>query len=178
MNAIGEVLTALRRVIRAADLHSKYLEKTAGLTAPQLLLLQILRDRGETTSGELARAMTLSQATVTTILDRLEKRLLVSRRRSQTDKRKVYTALTEAGEQAVRAAPTPLQHHFVRQFQDLHDWEQAMIIASLQRVAQMMDAQHLDAAPLLDVGALDRDSPEEAGPANPATARPPRPPRT
>src|SRR5690554_269469 len=113
MPAIEEVLTALRRVIRATDLHSKHLEKTVGLTAPQLLLLQILRDRGDLTSGELARRMNLSQATVTTILDRLERRELVQRIRSETDKRKVYTALTEAGEAILREAPLPLQQHFV-----------------------------------------------------------------
>ena len=31
-----------------------------------------------------------------------------------------------------------------------------MIISSLQRVAQMMDAQHIDASPVLDIGLLDR----------------------
>ena len=31
-----------------------------------------------------------------------------------------------------------------------------MIISSLQRVAYMMDAEHIDATPVLDVGALDR----------------------
>ena len=31
-----------------------------------------------------------------------------------------------------------------------------MIIASLQRVAHMMDAQHIDASPVLDVGTIDR----------------------
>jgi hypothetical protein len=31
-----------------------------------------------------------------------------------------------------------------------------MIISALQRVAQMMDAQHIDASPVLDVGVLDR----------------------
>ncbi|MFT6288566.1 MAG: hypothetical protein ACJA09_003329 [Alcanivorax sp.] len=31
-----------------------------------------------------------------------------------------------------------------------------MIIAALQRVAHMMDAEHIDASPVLDVGALDR----------------------
>lgn len=165
MPAIDDVLTALRRVIRATDLHSKHLEKTVGLTAPQLLLLQILRDRVELTSGDLARRMSLSQATVTTILDRLEKRQLVQRTRSVSDKRKVYTALTEAGEAILRQAPMPLQQHFIRQFQDLQEWEQAMILASLQRIAHMMDADHLDASPVLDVGPLDRasrDSSEEA----------------
>ena len=39
-----------------------------------------------------------------------------------------------------------------------------MIIASLQRVATMMDAEEIDAAPVLDVGALDRQSsPAENG---------------
>ena len=34
-----------------------------------------------------------------------------------------------------------------------------MILASLQRVAEMMDAGDIDASPLLDVGSLDRSSP-------------------
>ena len=156
MNPVEDVLTALRRVIRATDLHSRQLEKTVGLTAPQLLLLQILRQKGEVTIGTLARDMNLSQATVTTVMDRLEDRGLARRIRGETDKRKVYATLTEAGDQLLLNAPTLLQQSFIRQFQDLQDWEQAMILSSLQRVAQMMDAQHLDASPVLDVGPLDR----------------------
>ncbi len=153
---IEEVLIALRRVIRATDLHSRHLNKTTGLTSPQLLLLQAIRDRGEVTIGELAKEITLSQATVTTILDRLESRDYIYRERSQTDKRKVHAYLTNKGSEAVKEAPTPLQENFVKQFRDLKDWEQSMIISSLQRVAQMMDAEHIDAAPVLDIGALDR----------------------
>ena len=33
-----------------------------------------------------------------------------------------------------------------------------MIIAALQRVAHMMDAQQIDAAPVLDIGSIDRQS--------------------
>ncbi|MFC3152611.1 MarR family winged helix-turn-helix transcriptional regulator [Litoribrevibacter euphylliae] len=153
---IDEVLVALRRVIRATDLHSKYLSKTTGLTAPQILLLQSIRDKGQVTIGELAAEVSLSQATVTTILDRLEKRELIYRERSSTDKRKVHAFLTDAGSEMLKDAPTPLQDHFAKQFNDLQEWEQTMIIASLQRVAHMMDAQHIDASPVLDVGILDR----------------------
>lgn len=156
MSSADEVLTALRRVIRATDLHSRHLEKTVGLTAPQLLLLQTLRQCGQVTIGSLAKDMNLSQATVTTVMDRLEERGLVTRTRSNTDKRKVFAALTESGDKLLINAPTLLQQQFIRQFQDLQDWEQAMILAALQRVAQMMDAQHLDASPVLDIGALDR----------------------
>ncbi|MYM64386.1 MarR family transcriptional regulator [Pseudomaricurvus sp. HS19] len=156
LNSIEEVLVALRRVIRATDLHSKHLAKTTGLTAPQILLLQTIRDKGEVTIGELATEMSLSQATVTTILDRLEKRELVYRERSREDKRKVHAHLTDAALETLKDAPMPLQDQFARQFADLQPWEQTMIISSLQRVAQMMDAQHIDASPVLDIGTLDR----------------------
>lgn len=158
MNRIEEVLVALRRVIRATDLHSKHLAKTTGLTAPQVLLLQTIRNKGEVTIGELANEISLSQATVTSILDRLEKRELVYRERSKEDKRKVHAYLTEQATSTLKEAPIPLQEHFARQFNDLQEWEQTMIISSLQRVAQMMDAQHIDASPILDIGILDRQS--------------------
>ena len=156
MDKIEEVLITLRRLIRATDLHSKQLVKTAGLTAPQLLLLQAIREQGQVTIGALAKEISLSQATVTTILDRLEKRGLVYRERSSEDKRKVHAYLTDKGADIIRDAPTPLQEHFVKQFRDLREWEQSMIISSLQRVALMMDAEHIDASPVLDVGDLDR----------------------
>ncbi|NIB40655.1 MarR family transcriptional regulator [Pseudomaricurvus alkylphenolicus] len=156
MNRIDEVLVSLRRVIRATDLHSKHLAKTTGLTAPQILLLQAIRDKAQVTIGELANEISLSQATVTNILDRLEKRELVYRERSTEDKRKVHAYLTDKATEMLKDSPIPLQEHFTRQFSDLQDWEQMMIISSLQRVALMMDAQHIDASPVLDVGTLDR----------------------
>lgn len=161
LDRIEEVLVALRRVIRATDLHSKHLAKTTGLTAPQILLLQTIRDKQEATIGEIASEISLSQATVTTILDRLEKRNLVYRERSQEDKRKVHACLTDEGTEILKRAPIPLQEQFTREFGDLHEWEQTMIISALQRVAQMMDAQHIDASPVLDIGTLDRQTAQE-----------------
>lgn len=155
---IEEVLSSLRRLIRATDLHSKYLSKTTGLTAPQILLLQAIRDKGEVTISELAHEISLSQATVTTILDRLEKRGLVYRKRSERDKRVVHAHLTDKARETLKTAPMPLQDHFTRQFSNLQDWEQLMIISSLQRLAAMMDAQNIDASPVLDIGLLDRQS--------------------
>lgn len=164
LNRIEEVLVALRRLIRATDLHSKYLAKTTGLTAPQILLLQTIRDNDYLTIGELAAIVSLSQATVTTILDRLEKRKLIFRERSTVDKRKVFAFLTDEGTEMLKTAPIPLQDQFTRQFSDLQEWEQTLILSALQRVAQMMDAQHIDASPVLDIGALNRQATEEKRP--------------
>jgi DNA-binding MarR family transcriptional regulator len=156
MEKVNEVLVTLRRIIRATDLYSKQLAKNTGLTSPQMLLLQILRNKGEQTVGVLAKEMSLSQATVTTILDRLEKKALIIRERSTSDRRKVQVDVTDSAVEILKDAPLPLQHQFTQQFNDLQEWEQLMMISSLSRIAQMMDAQHIDAAPVLDVGTLDR----------------------
>lgn len=155
MSGVEDVLVALRRVIRATDIHSRKLIKTSGLTAPQLLLMQAIARAGEASIGEISKSVSLSQATVTSILDRLEKRQFLYRQRSAQDKRKVHIVLTEEGRAMLAKAPTPLQESFVRQFNALQDWEQAMIVSALQRVAQMMNAGDIDASPFLHLGELD-----------------------
>ncbi|MDN6320234.1 MAG: MarR family transcriptional regulator [Marinobacter sp.] len=157
MSNYEHVLVALRRVIRATDLHSKRLSKNAGLTGPQLLIMRTIRELGEVTIGTIADKVSLSQATVTTILDRLEHRQLVYRVRSTQDKRKVHAHLTVSGADILSRAPSPLQEEFIKKFQNLHEWEQNMILASLQRVANMMDADDIDASPVLDVGPVLKD---------------------
>lgn len=145
-----QVLKTLRQIIRAIDLHSKQLERESGLTGPQLLVLQAVHDRGQLTGGELARAVCLSQATVTSILDRLEARGLLARTRGDSDKRKVWIELSVRGREVLATAPPLLQDSFSEAFNQLRPWEQSLILSSLQRVAEMMQASSLDAAPLID----------------------------
>ena len=159
METIEQVLVALRRIIRATDIHSSHLAKTTGMTAPQILLLRALRERPDTSVSGLSEQISLSHATVTTMINRLEKRGLVARKKSTRDKRVVHVSLTSAGATLVEKAPVPLQNRFTDQFQELEGWEQSMILASLQRIASMMDAQQLDASPVLDIGELDRQPP-------------------
>ena len=153
-----DVLIALRKIIRATDIHSRRLTKTVGLTAPQLLVLQAIRGLGAVAISRLSTEVSLSQATVTTILDRLEKRGYVERRRSDKDKRVVHALLTDAGREMLEKAPTPLQEAFSLRFEALEPWEKSLILAALQRVASMMDAEELDASPFLEVGDLARYS--------------------
>jgi len=163
MNSVHQVLVALRRIIRATDLHSSHLAKTTGMTAPQILLLQSVAALPGASVREIAADISLSQATVSTIIDRLEKRELLYRERSTRDKRVVHVRLTARGRELLEDAPTPLQDQLARQFAEVADWEQAMILSALQRVAQMMDAEELDAAPVLDIGNLDRQDSPPAG---------------
>lgn len=148
------VLIALRRIIRAIDLRSKNLAQHHGLTVPQLVVLQEINRSEEVSTGQLAKNVSLSNATVTGILDRLAKRELVNRRRSGNDKRSVLVKLTGKGTDMLTKAPLLLQDHFVSEFSELADWEQNLILSSLQRVAHMMEAKDLDAAPLLVSGEI------------------------
>ena len=152
VNQEEQVLICLRQIIRATDLYSRQLSKKVGLTAPQLLVLQAIRAVGAVSVSALAKEISLSQATVTTIIDRLESRGLVTRHRSTQDKRIVHTTLTPKGQSMVDTAPRPLQDVFSTRFDGLEEWEKSMIVASLQRVASMMNAEDIDASPVLHVG--------------------------
>lgn len=156
-----DVLIAVRKIIRATDIHSRHLARTAGLTTPQLMVLQSIDSLGTVAIARLAEAVSLSQATVTTIIDRLEQRGLVERRRSAADRRVVNACLTAAGAGVLAQAPAPLQETFTARFERLAEWEQSLILSALQRVAAMMDADALDAAPILDIGDLDRGNRQE-----------------
>lgn len=148
-----ELLLALRKVIRATDLYSKQLNKLAGLTAPQLLILREVAAAPEgITASAVAQNITLSPATVSNVIDRLEHKQFIRRERSTQDRRRVVLWLTEAGAQRMHAAPRPLQEDFIERFQDLEDWEQSQLLAAMQRIAGMMNAERLDAAEVLDVG--------------------------
>jgi len=137
MEKHDEVLVALRQIIRAIDMHSKRLIKEAGLTSPQLLLLKGINELGQISMRQLADHTNMSQAI-----------------RSETDKRKVHATLTDAGRALLAQAPTPLQERFIQRFQALEAWEQTLLLSSLQRISSMMNADAIDAAPVLSVRPL------------------------
>jgi DNA-binding MarR family transcriptional regulator len=150
-----DVLIAIRRIIRSVDLHSMHLVKQFGLTGPQLIVLREISQSGETSASEMARTISLSQATLTGILDRLEKRGLIFRRRSNQDRRRVPVKVTAAGEHLLALTPPLMQESFTEQFLGLQSWEQHVILGSLQRLVVMMDARHISAAPILTSGPIE-----------------------
>ncbi|MEQ8661870.1 MAG: MarR family transcriptional regulator [Gammaproteobacteria bacterium] len=149
-----EVLVALRQILRTTDSQSKRLARETGLTTAQFVSLQTIGAAGAMTAGELARALNLTQATVTAVVTRLEKRGFIARRRAEDDKRRVIVSPTAAGAALLAAAPTSLQARLERRFATLEPWERLHILAAVQRLAALMDATTLEAAPVLDVGSI------------------------
>lgn len=153
------IVAAIRRLMRAVDLHSRRLVEEYGLTGPQLATLQEAARTGPLAASALARAVHLSGATMTGILSRLEKLGFVERARGESDRRTVMVSVTPSGRRLLARAPSLLQDRFREELSRLETWEQMMMLANLQRIASMMDAEELDAAPHLvaDARAFDQD---------------------
>lgn len=168
-NRVDESLIALRRIIRATSLHERDLAQAAGMTPAKLRVLQILNDRaeGSTTPKALAVQMGVAQATITALVDKLVAAGQVVRQRSETDRRQTNVVITETGRTTVRDAPDALQQRFVRAFERMEDWEQAQLVSSLERVAAMLDAEDIDASPVLTTGEIHAGDKGILSPKNP-----------
>ncbi len=151
----SDALIALRRIQRRTEQASKRLAHMAGMTPSQLVVLQLLDEKGDRTVGDIAKATQLSNATITNLVDKLEAQGLVGRRRDEFDRRRVVLTLLKEGQGRMSAAPDLLQETFIGRFDGLEPWRQAMLISALEQLAELLDAERIDAAPILDVGALD-----------------------
>ncbi len=170
----NEIVAALRRIMRAVDQHSRQLLDGFGLTGPQLLVLQEAARRGDAAASTLARGVHLSRPTVTGILDRLEKRGLVVRSPDPKDRRSHRISVTAAGTRMLEHAPSLLQDRFRLELGSAEEWERTMILATLQRIASMMDAESLAAAPVLVTGPMSSVDPSAGDtPPSPAAASDP-----
>ncbi len=136
-----EILVCLRQIMRATDLHSKQVRKACGLTLPQVMLLRAISAQGDVTVRKLARDISLSQPTVTTILDRLEEKGLVERVRSLHDRRIVNARLTQQGKAMLDIAPPLLDERFMQRFADLPEDEQHALQDALVKIVRLLDQE-------------------------------------
>ena len=144
------LFAAVRRIIQASDVFSKRLHRATGLTTAQALTLRTIAAAGETTTRKLSDAVSLSPATLTSVLDRLEANGLVERYRSATDRRVVHARLTPRG--AAQAAETSplLDSQFIDRFRRLPAKRRKEISSALLEAAGMMNADATDAAPAVN----------------------------
>ena len=91
------LLASMREITHAADKHSRYVVKKLGLSSAHIVVLRAIRDLGDGTTRQLSKNVSLSQATVTVLLNKLEQLSLIERQRSAKDRRIVHSKLTKAG---------------------------------------------------------------------------------
>ncbi|PNU06769.1 MarR family winged helix-turn-helix transcriptional regulator [Novosphingobium guangzhouense] len=134
-------LTALRKILDAADMDNRKMAAATGLTPSQGLVLRQICAHEATTPGAVAAALRFGQATITNIVDRLVALGLVTRTRSMADKRQILLQATEEGREKLRASPFPLQLRFSQGYAQLERWEQAMLLAGLERLGSLLSTE-------------------------------------
>lgn len=154
----GEIVPVLRRIIRGLDLHSRHLVHEVGLTWPQLATLRAAERLAPCSIGALARAVPLGPATLTGIVQRLERAGYIRRSPHEQDGRSASVTITAAGRSLLGEAPSLLQDRFHTELAKLEDWGRFQTTASLQRITEMTDVETLDASPILVAGPVDSDT--------------------
>ena len=87
----------------------------------------------------------------------MEKRGLVKRIKSDSDGRSVLITVTDEGLRRHDESPDLLQDNFLAELRKLESWEQRLLLSSVERIASMMDAEKIDASPILTSGAIGID---------------------
>ncbi|WP_373085906.1 MarR family winged helix-turn-helix transcriptional regulator [Sneathiella sp.] len=147
-------LTAMRKILHTTERNSKTLLHATGLTPSQLILMHVLEETGEQTAGYVAARMGITQATTTVLIQKLESRGMVERRKGDADRRQSWLSLTPEGIRLLSINPDGAYSRFHREFSELQDWEQMMLITALERVAAMLGDAEQESEMIIDTTAL------------------------
>jgi DNA-binding MarR family transcriptional regulator len=146
----ADVIRSIRRIVQAMDVRSKRVARETGMTIPQIVVLNAVRDFETATTAEISRVANISAATTVTILEKLEARGIVNRRRSTVDRRIVHNELTREGRAMLASAPPLIHRRFFSGMAGLSEGEQQTIIRAFQTVADLLEPDEPQPRGLLD----------------------------
>jgi DNA-binding MarR family transcriptional regulator len=124
---IAALLNAGREYSTAAVMFHHAVADRFGLSVTDLKTLDILQRRGRLTAGEIAAQTGLATASVTSLIDRLEKKRLVRRVRDRIDRRRVVVTLTPNLEKSIAPLFASLSRRLLARFRKYPDDQIAII---------------------------------------------------
>lgn len=154
-----QVLVSLRKIIRAIELQSRKIYAVSQITGPQLLILKSIEKGKDNylTINDLTSITSLSQPTISSLVKTLVRKNLVTKSQDKEDKRRYFLSLSAKGKRALSKAPTLLQDSFLENFNSIPKWEAYMILSCLEKLACLMDAENIDADPILSTSPIKND---------------------
>ncbi len=138
------IIFSIRRLLQAKEYYTKELNKKYRVSSSQLNCILALYENGPLPPSQIAKHIMVNSSTVTGIIDRLEQKDFVERRRISSDRRIITIQLTEAGEKLAEHAPPPIQQKIIDGLKGLPPQEMEKIVNSLQMLTNMLDVQDLD----------------------------------
>ena len=131
-----EVYLALHRAADQLEQGLSEVLRGGGLTSAQYMALQALREAGAEglTCGEVKRHMLCHDSDVTRLVDRLQRSGLVSRTRSEEDRRAVRLHLTDLGRKRLAELDQPVAEYHRRSLAHLEERRLRKLLANLERL--------------------------------------------
>jgi DNA-binding MarR family transcriptional regulator len=124
-------LGGIRTIVAALSRSARSIEWRTGFTNAQLFLLRQIGAGEELSVSDLAARGRTTQGTVSTVLGRVVRAGLVSRRRASDDGRRVMLTLTPKGRRLLRRAPTPPTEALIGALESLTDAEARALATGL-----------------------------------------------
>jgi DNA-binding MarR family transcriptional regulator len=112
-----------------------------GLTPPQFYVLATIGYAGGLPFGEIGVKMMVTVSNLTGIVDRLEDKKLVARKRDETDRRVVHVVLTDKGAKLYKSTIPQFERSVSEIFERLHKPQQKELSALLRKLNQEPSAQ-------------------------------------
>jgi DNA-binding MarR family transcriptional regulator len=103
-------------------------EASSPLTPTKLHALDVLAERGDVRTSELARSLSVDETSATRLVDRLEQAGLVARRAQEGDRRVTLVSLTPAGGRLVGAIAERRRQFFSEVLASLEPDERAELV--------------------------------------------------
>lgn len=145
---VATIFNNLRRIFQALNEQAKQAEKQTGLTGPQLWAMVTVLREGPLRVSALAEKLYLHPATVVGILNRLEAKGLVVRKRMQHDRRVVEVELTPAGSRIALKAPEVPQGKLATGLASCSPTELEGLCRALEQLVGILDAQAVKPLPI------------------------------
>jgi DNA-binding MarR family transcriptional regulator len=121
--------------IPTRQLFNRHVGDVLKLRPVDFTLLALIRANPDVTAKRLSQALAISAPRLTPILERLERRGLIRRERSEADRRAQHIALTETGEHTITRGLQLSLRAEAAHFAALSPAERAMLVELLAKVA-------------------------------------------
>jgi DNA-binding MarR family transcriptional regulator len=128
-------MDSLRWIVRSLRLLESAAGLPGGLSAAQGFVLQVLRESGPLSLGELAERTATDPSSVSVVVRKLHEKGLVSKQAGAGDRRRVEVALTAEGGRVAERTPQLVQQALLDRLEALEPGQRKQLADLLEQVA-------------------------------------------
>jgi DNA-binding MarR family transcriptional regulator len=134
-----KIFNLFQKYVRLRAIHTKDLAKHHDISLSQLLCLQCLYENGKMSMSDIAGNTMVNVSTLTRIIDLLEKKGFLERRRRSGDRRVITIALTEKGRSVAENSPPLVHHKIVHAVNMLSESEREELFQALETLTRLVE---------------------------------------